>query len=226
MAAKVDLHLHSPAGGDYRGDPGTSPAQICDRCRQEGLDLVVLADHMTLEAWPPFELESKRRAELVVLPGVELKLRLGELPVHLVAVFDPSCAEARFEKVLSLLAPFIVRGHHFSTAEIAAEPAFVLRCLSDANALVIAAHLDRLEGGREALEKLQEAGGVDAVEFDRIELAAEYSPNGLAAVSSSDAHSLDEIGRRFTEVVMEEISFGGLAATLRAGKKRVVANAG
>ena len=30
--ARVDLHLHSPAGGDYRGDPNTTPGQIAAAC--------------------------------------------------------------------------------------------------------------------------------------------------------------------------------------------------
>lgn len=220
MQARVDLHVHSPAGGDYRGDVRTSIPQIHERCREVGLDLVVVADHMTLDGWSSFACPLDPEPPLV-LPGAEIKLSREGLRVHLVAIFEPLTAQETFARVLDALAPFVSDEEAFSAIEITADPAFVLETLHQVGAICLAAHLDRLGDGARALAMLEEAGGVEAVEFDRIETAEDFSPNGLPRITCSDSHSLEEIGRRYTELFLDELSFEGLSKALRSGDSAV-----
>jgi len=217
---KVDLHLHSPAGGDYRGDPHTTAAEIRDRCLAHRLDLVVLADHMTLEGWTEF---SSLTHPPVFLPGVELKLAWDRLSAHLVAIFPPCRVPQALLELRRAFSHLTTDIQTLSMARIHARPAAVLRFLKESGALTIAAHMDRLADGVRALAQLEEAGGVDAVEFDDPAAAGRFELNGLARVVSSDAHSLEEIGRRYTELPLNETSFEGLAAALRNGKSAAVA---
>lgn len=229
--AKIDLHIHSPAGGDYRGDPSTSASRIASRCAEVGLDVAVLADHMTIEAW-----REGRHAGcfvgdgLLMLAGVEIKVRFSADEIHLVAVFDDARAESDFSALMEDLRPSVSGNGSPSTIEIAADPALVAGMIKGSGALCVAAHVDRVatagspHGVSSVVVDLASKNLVDAIEFDDVTAAAcfeEYTP--VACVTSSDAHSLEEIGRRHTQIALPELSFEGLRHALKRGAKTVLA---
>lgn len=217
--ARADLHIHTPAGGDYRGDPCTSTYQIVSTCANKGLDLVVLADHMTLA--PMHTLQTAAQpTEPCVLWGTELKVGVGADQLHIIVVFDPRRAATSFSLLMEELRPFVGGNGTPSSIELKADPAFVTGAARAVDALCVAAHVDRLPGGHDpmsnqALLRLVHGGLVHAVEYDdpaTATAAAKRIP--VPCVTSSDAHSLEEIGRRWTELRLEEASFEGLRHAL------------
>ncbi len=230
LPARVDLHLHSPVGGDYRGDPNTSADEIAARCLSVGLDLVVIADHMTVAAWPAFQKASQLRPSPHFLPGAEVKVRHDDEQIHLVAIFNPGHAAEDFDMVVNALAPFTEKNGSLSTIEIASDPAFVAGVIKAAGALCMAAHIDRpfVDGEPEPSLRLAwelaAAGVIDAVEFDDPVRATWLAARSdVPCLASSDAHALTEIGRRHTRLLLPELSFEGLRSALSAGQDSVLA---
>lgn len=230
--ARIDLHLHSPAGGDYRGDPMTTPGEIVCRCAEVGLNLVVIADHMTVDAWEHFrDLSRPHGTGPYLLPGAELKVKSADREIHLVVVFTPERARADFALLSETLSPLIGRNGSLSTTQIAADPAFIAGLVKRTGALCIAAHVDRFEprtGSRSdysLVRTLVAAGVIDAVEFDDAAAADGFAETCPAVcIVSSDAHSLDEIGKRSTELVLDQLSFEGLRRALNrpgSGSRRL-----
>ena len=84
----VDLHVHSPASYDYRGENDISPYQFVSQFAERGHDLIAITDHNTgayidkaIEA--SGQIAEKGGRKVTILPGVELSVSPG---VHLLAI--------------------------------------------------------------------------------------------------------------------------------------------
>lgn len=229
VPAKVDLHVHTPHGGDYRGDCCTSVEEILARCLSVGLDMIVAADHMTLAAWPEFQRLSESQPSPCALPGVEVKARHRDTEMHFVAVFSPVRAAKDFAVLVDALDPFTQRNGSLASIEILSDPAFVAGAIKACGALCVAAHVDRFcdtersAGSVRLVRELAEMRAIDGVEFDDPSGATRFAlPASTPCVTSSDSHSLQEIGRRHTRLLLPEMSFDGLRCALEAGRESVV----
>jgi len=88
---RADLHSHSTAS-----DGTCAPADVMQRARAAGLDVIALTDHDTVaghqearEALPP---------GLTLVPGIELSCRLDSRSVHMLGyLFDPADRELAAE---------------------------------------------------------------------------------------------------------------------------------
>lgn len=220
----VDLHNHTPLiPTDYRGDVATTPRQVVERALEAGIDVWGIADHwsvayghLVVAAAEEVFAETGRR--LLVLPGAELRIRhLGE-ETHMVALFPPDEEVWRFDALLASLGlhdpvapldqlPFFAHEH---------DPVEVARLVNEAGGLCHIGHVDRTFGeyrfiDSELVHELAACEHVAAVEV--IDHASrERFRDGLAItrISSSDSHSLGEMGRRTTVLEMPELSFEGL----------------
>jgi hypothetical protein len=67
-----DFHVHTTFSDGYY-----SPAELVEVARHEGLDFVVVTDHNTIDAYAHFGDPS----DLVVIPGVEVTLKIGHFNV-------------------------------------------------------------------------------------------------------------------------------------------------
>ena len=79
---KFDLHLHTSR---HSPDSETDPFELLKSARRAGLDGIVLTEHDYL--WPEAELEELRAAEpeLVILGGIEVTGRGGDMLVYGIA---------------------------------------------------------------------------------------------------------------------------------------------
>src|SRR5687768_8473717 len=68
---KVDLHNHSPASTDFRGDRSTALNDFATQIREKKLSVVAFTDHGRLPD-PEFIDELGRRTGCLVLGGLEL----------------------------------------------------------------------------------------------------------------------------------------------------------
>lgn len=77
---RIDLHAHSTAS-----DGTLTPAELLQAAADEGLDVIALTDHDTVEGWPT------GAVPVTVVPGVEISCRHGDISLHLLAyLFDPA----------------------------------------------------------------------------------------------------------------------------------------
>jgi 3',5'-nucleoside bisphosphate phosphatase len=84
-ASTIDLHLHSTAS-----DGSLAPAEVVALAERQGVRVMALTDHDSLEGIPEAE-ERARAAGIRIIPGVELSVSEETMDVHLLAYgFDPT----------------------------------------------------------------------------------------------------------------------------------------
>jgi PHP family Zn ribbon phosphoesterase len=227
----VDLHSHTPhVSGDYRGPVGTAPTDLVIAALDAGIDVLAVSDHFSVAyaekvgvAADDERIRSGRR--LTVLPGAELKISWREDEVHLIAIFEPGRAESRFASLQLVLG--MTPGEDPAMLHrvcVEHDPVSVARAIAALGGICHIAHADRRFGDyrlldRPLMRRLLHEAPIAAVEL--IYSSNESVVEGLAAhpvccISSSDAHSPAEMGRRRTELVLSEPTFQGLRAALEA----------
>lgn len=233
---KCDLHLHTPASYDFAERDSVTPEQWVEAARAKGLEVVAVTDHETAD-W----VEKIRSAAsvgeppLAVFPGVEINSREG---VHLIVLFEPGTLPGRVDDLLAQCGIGVeMRGKRGVNASLG-----FLECLSSASgqhALAIAAHADRAASpgkGETSLLRVVKAGNpLNQILASPYLRAAEVwteneeqsgrlkRPLGhedlppLGLLSSSDGHSLEQIGNRFTWIKMTRPDLEGLRLAIEDG---------
>ncbi|MDD4058235.1 MAG: PHP domain-containing protein [Bacteroidales bacterium] len=230
---RADLHIHtvlSPCG-----DIEMTPQNIISRAIEEGLDIIGIADHnSTLNC-----LEIRRvgaEKSVYVLCGAEVTTReevhvlcfvepdkLGDLQFFLESniikvpnnpdVFGYQLAVNVNEEVLEEVDYLLVNALNKSIEEIS-------EFVHSLDGIVIPAHIDKGSNSiysqlgflpfgmvAEALEVSQNADS-------SLMVAKDKSIRGFNFIKSSDAHYLYEIGRAYTIIHPEELSFEGIKSAL------------
>ena len=99
---KVDLHAHSPASYDFKGqveDNADAMGRWLEAARDAGIEAIAVTDHNTAEAIAQIQTAaSKVDGAPVVFPGVELTADDG---CHLLLLMDPSRSQQHVDDLLS-----------------------------------------------------------------------------------------------------------------------------
>ena len=216
-----------------------TPLRIVRRALEKGLDMIAVSDHNSA-ANAAVAMELGREAGISVLPAMEIASREE---AHVLAVFAsleaaldmqasvyadlPEGDEGkrqwqvlvnRHDEVLGFERRMLLGATHKTLEELVDE----VRSLGG---LAIASHLDR-----EAFSVMSQLGfvprevifdGFEVIEAARARQGALLHPN-VPLVSNSDAHRLDDIGRRATVLEAEAPEFSELALALRGEGGRTV----
>lgn len=222
-AFRCDLHVHtclSPCA-----DLDIFPGALVGRAMAAKLDLIAVCDHNASEN-VPHVIRAARGSGLTVLPGMEVTSREE---VHLLAIFDSLAPLVELQAIVYSSLPGRNDEERFGCQAIVNHldevEGFNPRLLIGATELslgelvdaiharggiAIAAHIDR-----ESYGVMGQLGFIDpSIPFDALEIskwvgaavARERYPE-LAShpfVESSDAHRIADVGRRWTEIRMEE----------------------
>lgn len=229
----VDLHNHTPLiPSDYRGDIATTPRQIVERAIEVGIDVWGITDHWSVEYGPHVvaaaaEVAAETGRTLLVLPGAELRIRHEGEETHLVALFAPEGAAERFDALLAALglrAP-VAPLDELPYFAIERDPRDVARLATEVGGLCHVGHVDRTFGDyrfidSELVHHLADCEHVSAIELiDHSSRRRFRDGLAIAHISSSDSHSLEEMGRRTATLEMPELSFEGLRAAFAAARR-------
>lgn len=229
----IDLHNHTPLiPSDYRGDPATTPRQIVERALEVGIDAWGIADHWSVAYGPlvvaaAAEVAAETGRWLLVLPGAELRIRHEGEETHLVALFPPHEVAERFEALLAslgLTAP-VAPLDELPYFAIERDPLEVARLVEEAGGICHAGHVDRTFGDyrfidSELVHHLAECEHISAIELIDHSSRRHFRDGlAIAHISSSDSHSLEEMGRRTATLEMPELSFEGLKAAFAAARR-------
>jgi hypothetical protein len=136
----TDLHVHTPASGDARGEDFGTAADVVQKALDVGLDAIAVTDHNTV-AWCAQMAEAAEDTGLVVLPGFELSTPQG----HLLGIWEQGTASPVIEDVLIRVG--IERAHLGDLDVVAART--ITECAEEIQAkggLAIAAHIDKDRG--------------------------------------------------------------------------------
>jgi 3',5'-nucleoside bisphosphate phosphatase len=230
-----DLHIHSTLSPCAQLE--MSSRSIVEKSREVGLDIIAITDHNMAENGKYAAFLSKVSGP-VVLFGMEMQT-VEE--VHLLALFEAyETAMALQELVYSLLPPVDNRPDYFGDQVVVDEKDTIVRfeqrlLLNSANisvneavswikahdGLAIPSHIDS-----PTFSIISQLGYVPGdTPFDALEIADRKKLRSLIPfieakkvpiVTFSDAHCLQDIGRKRISLPMQKATFGELASALRA----------
>ena len=229
---KFDLHVHTPASHDYRGDRGPEGCKALIRAALlAGVSGLAITDHNTPAGIEPMQQalialretmpENDPLAALLpafaLFPGAEVTCASG---THMLAVFPPGSPRDQVSILLNDCGIRPVRYGDKDAQAKCSEQEFC-ECAARQGALAIAAHVDAHRGAL----KLQD-GQPQIHLFNHPDLSALEIHNGPvtlptevrrrhAFVSGSDAHCPEDVCPRFTWLRMTEPSFEGLRLALQ-----------
>jgi len=217
-----------------------APSMIVTRALEAGLDLIAICDHNSAEN----AASVARAAEgtgLAVVPGMEIASREE---VHVVGLFrDDDDARAvqeilyehldgendpeTFGEQLVMNDKDEVLGRNsrllIGATDLSLEA--VVRAIHDAGGTAIAAHVDR-----PSFSVISQLGFIPPdVAFDAAEVCGENLsavPEELPVIRSSDAHRLEEIGARRTDLRVEQGTLAEIQMALKAAEGRKIVTAG
>ena len=224
---RVDFHAHTPKSYDYQPESARENldwAGWIKAARDAGIQAIAITDHNTAEAVGPLqEAAAEIEGAPVLFPGVELTASGGS---HLLVLLDPARQQQHVEELLSRVGVSTdQRGRQESRSPLSAEK--ILDELGN-EALVLGAHVN---GSKGVLELGPERNPVLKHPFFA---AAEIHPcheiesgwldgsrpeigRRIPQVWSSDGHSLEALGQRFTWVKMTKPNLEGLRLALLDG---------
>lgn len=217
---RADLHIHtflSPCADEKM----TSQA-IVQRAKEQGLDMIAVCDHNSAENTAA--VQAAAGPDLAVIAGMEVTTAEE---AHVAAWFpDAETAMLAGHDVAASM-PDIPRSRSCRPPVSASSLALdeVVRLIHRHGGLAVAAHVDR-----PSFSVLSQLGlWPEDVPFDAAEISAAgfnsgraelFERPGLPLVTSSDSHSLDEIGCVYTEFEMDTPCFKGLQAALHRPFRR------
>jgi len=225
---KFDLHVHTPASTDYE-DKQATPEDIVNSAIKRGLAGIAITDHQTGE-WIDRIKESAKDKDLVIFPGVELKVHGGKEGVHVIVIFD---IDKNSDYIFAFLNTLKVYNHDGKPDVITNKTVIdIAKELQefDPNGILILAHSTSSAGvdsdmrGEQRNEIFKPEWkcllGAEASESNFTDpeknknhtrvidlFDGEYETfykKKLGVYQASDSHSLDSIGERFTYFKVDE----------------------
>lgn len=232
---RFDLHNHSPASSDYRGDKSITPREWLLDYMRAGIDAVAITDHNTAVWIDPLraaltELDETQPAgyrQLSLFPGVELTAQDG---LHVLAIFDPSTSGHTVAALLGSVGCREQKDNHAAMCEKGSLE--ILKAIHAAGAIGIAAHVDQVNGlyeispgsnpptlrfGARGVESLlQHFHALQIVDRSAAQLQSLLPDlsHRLALIAASDAHKASNAGRDSTWIKCGAPTLQGLRLAL------------
>ncbi len=241
---KIDLHNHSPASHDFRGNKETAVADFASQICAQRLSIVMFTDHECLPDVGFISALSEQTGSLI-LAGLEVNVFVDafgkpadrvdkEICFHLLIGFDPNGSNTPAYWVEHLYRECRTETRTFGNTSmkgIVAPIEKIFETLRDSGAFLIPAHL---HSGKDAFR----SRSVDVVYSDgeflrwaksfftaldvRSDATANYFDGkhtetdliDISCIKSSDAHQASDLGTFPTWVQMESVSFAELRAAL------------
>ena len=228
MFRKADLHIHTPVSACY-GDTTVTPEQIVNTAIKAGLDIIAITDHNSSGAIAGIRKAAAGKG-LSVFPGIELTTIAG----HFLLLFDIGTPENKLDEFLTDVG--ILPAHRGDAATIAQgkiQEIFVK--VEQYNGIVIAAHIERWPSGfletnqpRKVKMGIHGSPYITALEITIPQNKKKWNngkvrgyPKKYPCIQGSDAHALEETGRRPVCIEMEEISVENLRQAFIGHENRV-----
>jgi len=226
---KVDLHVHTPKSMCY-SDQSVTPEQIVDTALAADLEVIAITDHNTAEAVDDIR-QVAREKGLFVFPGVELTTGGG----HVIALFE---LDTSVEKLEGFLNHVGVARQGWGDAAIMTGDGIeeVFQKIDERKGIAIAAHIERWPSGfletnepRRVKMRIHSSKYLSALEISVLQNKSLWNaglmrgyPKKYACIQGSDAHALNEIGRRPVYIQMEQIGLEALRLAFNDYETRII----
>ncbi|MAE10871.1 MAG: hypothetical protein CL876_02945 [Dehalococcoidales bacterium] len=226
---KSDLHVHTSESTCYR-DRSVTDEQIVDAALSTALEVVGITDHNSVASLDDIRHIAGEKG-LFVFPGIELTTRSG----HVVALFELDTPVDKLEDFLDSVEAD-PEGRGDGGAIIGNSMEEVFQKIAEWGGLAIAAHIDRWPIGfletnepRQVKMSIHANKDLSALEITVPEKKGLWNggqvrdyPKKYACIQASDAHSLNDIGRRPVYIQMDEVSLSSLNLAFLEHETRIV----
>ncbi|HAP57104.1 MAG TPA: histidinol-phosphatase [Sphaerochaeta sp.] len=226
MQAKIDLHNHSCLSPCANDD--FTPALLAVEAMEQGIQILALTDHNSARNLVAFD-EACRLCGILPLFGLEVSTVED---VHVLTLFSHLKDALEFGSFIEFLLPdkknrtdlfgnqlvVDIEGEVIGTVDKllvgSTSLAFsdVVEEALSRDALVIPAHIDRFANS--VLANLGFLPDLPYSALEAIHLPVQADTHNLAVLTGSDAHCLEQVGRRSCYINMEEISYEALKKSL------------
>lgn len=226
---KVDLHVHTPKSMCY-GDQSVTSEQIVDAALAAGLEVMAITDHNTVKAIDDIR-QVGRKKGLFVFPAIELSTQGG----HVIALFELDTPVERSQDFLNYVG---IDREGWGDAAVMVRDGIedVLQKIEERGGIAIAAHIERWPSGfletsepRRVKMRIHSSKYLSALEITVLQNKSSWNagqvrgyPKKYACIQGSDAHALDEIGRRPVYIQMERVSLEALRLAFLDYNKKIV----
>lgn len=211
-------------------DPSVTPEQIVAAALTAGLEVIAITDHNTAEGIDEVRQIGTGRG-LFVFPGIELSTKGG----HVHAIFELDTPIERLRSFLDYVG--IAREGRGDAATMAkGETEEVFRRIGEWGGIAIAAHIERWPSGflktnepRRVKTRIHNSRYLNALEITVPQdkslwnggLVRNYHKK-YACIQGSDAHDLDEIGRRPVYIQMERVELAALRSAFLGHETKIL----
>lgn len=214
---KADLHIHTPGSKDFKGQ--ATPEEIVAKAQEKELDVIAIMDHNSIE-WCEKIKKAAEKTNLTVFPGVEISASGGKLGLHFVAIFDEN---KPLQEIRDCLARIKLDSTKQGNVEALTSESHenILREVRESGGIVIGAHAYSDKGiisgmkGAQRTELIKNEN-LRAIEINDVKHIKHFDGKDnqykrlLACIKSSDAHSVEDIGKEYTLIKMGEPTLEGL----------------
>lgn len=97
MSTSIDLHMHSTFS-----DGSLSPEQIIDKAKQNGVRVLSITDHDTLQAYSKELFDFATKKGITLIPGVEISTKLNKAGIHVLG-YNFNLDDENFKRALKEL---------------------------------------------------------------------------------------------------------------------------
>lgn len=97
MSTSIDLHMHSTFS-----DGSLSPEQIIDKAKQNGVKMLSITDHDTLQAYSKELFDFATKKGITLIPGVEISTKLNKAGIHVLG-YNFNLDDENFKRALKEL---------------------------------------------------------------------------------------------------------------------------
>lgn len=233
MLYNADLHIHSCLS--TCASLHMSPSAIALSAKRRGLDILALTDHNSGLNLPAFG-AACRRLDLMAVFGIEVNTREE---VHVLTLFDSADAALDLSENLRRFLPDVkndpdrigdqvwvdeedvIQGEEerflLSAVDLSVDDVF--RETMERGGLFIPAHIDR-----PSFSIFSQLGFLPDMAYSALEAVSHpcnYDTGTWSLIADSDAHEIEDIGKRYTVYDMEDRTFASLKSALDAGRLRV-----
>lgn len=233
----ADLHIHTPKWHDFSLPAGISRdekvkiAQLyIDKAKKEGIQILAITEHNDVEWIDPIR-EAAKNKEIIIFPGFEITTGSGADGIHVLCLFNPAISKDILDGILSNLG--LLPGQRFydngSPKAIIKSMSEAIKIVKEQGGISIAAHVSSDNGllkkaeGQIRIELFTNpnllacenpAGRDNLGKFEKSVITNEYTlyqrKRRIACLNSSDAKSIDEIGKKKTLIKLSSFTIEGL----------------
>jgi predicted metal-dependent phosphoesterase TrpH len=236
MIIKADMHIHtclSPCA-----EISISPKRAAERAYQEGLMMIFITDHNSMQNAEAAMKTAEKYENLKVYPGMEITSREE---VHTLALFEYIQDAYAMQYEIYKYLPDIISERESKDQVIANENDevegycskslfsavdknidYIVNLIHQHNGLAVAAHIDR-----PSFSVISQLGFIpETLDYDALEISPitgiekaktiykEYSGK-YNFITGSDSHWLDNIGKVYTEFEAKDNSFSSFTSFLK-----------